>query len=140
MLDHHTKGLASVRAFSIDHRTCVHKEHVCLREASAKKFFHASSSEALCWSRVASLEAPHNPHLPPAGESRCSHCRSKEIHSCLGLVPSRGHCPFAGLKINSLALKKALKQQSVDLLAAHPDLEAAKASIAEFARLALATP
>jgi hypothetical protein len=110
-----------------------------LREASAKKFYHASVSEAF-WSCVAGLEAPCNPHLPPAGEPRCSHCRSKEIHSCLGLVPSRGHCPFAGLKINSSALKKALKQQSVDLLAAHPDLEAAKASIAEFARLALATP
>jgi hypothetical protein len=140
MLDHHAKGLANVRAFSIDYRTCILKGYVYLREAAVKKFYHTSMSEAL-WSRVASLEAPHDvhPNPTPSGEPRCSHCRSKEVHAYLGLLPTRTHCPLASLKINSAALKKVVKQ-SADLVATHPDVEAAKASIAEFVRLALATP
>ena len=54
MLDHHAKGLGSVRYFSIDYCTCILKGYVYLREAGAKKFFHPSMSEVL-WSRVAGL-------------------------------------------------------------------------------------
>ena len=138
MLDHHAKGLVSVRNFSIDYRTCILKGYVYLREAAAKKFFHPSMSEAL-WSRVAGLEAPHDVHPAPSGDPKCAHCRSKEVHSYLGLLPSRTHCPFSSLRINSTALKKVVRQ-STELVATHPDVEAAKASIAEFVRLALATP
>jgi hypothetical protein len=138
MLDHHAKGLGNVRAFSIDYRTCVLKTHVCLRESADKKFFSASMSEAL-WSRVATLEAPHDALTPPVVGAKCSHCRNKEVHACLGLLPARTNCPFASLKFNSVVLKKAVKQ-SVEALATHPEVEAAKASIAEIVRLLLATP
>ena len=78
-------------------------------------------------------------HLAPSGDPKCSHCRLKEVHLYLGLLPSRTHCPFTSLRINSRALKKVVRQ-STELVATHPDVEAAKAFIAEFVRLALATP
>ena len=139
MLDHHTKGLANVRAFSIDYRTLILKVHVHLREAASKKFFHTAMSEVL-WTRMARLESPHDVQPPPsAGDPKCSHCRSKEIHAHLGLLPARNHCPFLGLRVNSLSLKKALKQ-SGEVLSTHPGVEAAKASITEIVRLLLASP
>jgi hypothetical protein len=137
MIAHHAKGLGNVRAFSVDYRTCVLKTYVHLRESANKKFFHPSMSEAL-WSRVANLEAPHDALTPPGGEPKCSHCRNKEAHTYLGLLPARTNCPFASLKCNSVGLKKAVKQ-SVEVLATHPEVEAAKLSIAEIVRL-LATP
>ena len=102
MLDHHSKGLASVRVYSEDYRMFVLKAYVYLREAKDKKFIHASMSEAL-WSRVSTLEAPHATlgAAPPAGEPKYSHCRSKEVHAYLGLLPAKNHCPFASLKFNS---------------------------------------
>jgi hypothetical protein len=54
------------------------------------------------------------------------------------LLPARTNCPFASLKHNSVGLRKAVKQ-SVEVLATHPEVEAAKLSIAEIVRL-LATP
>ena len=96
-------------------------------------------SEVL-WSRVAGLEAPHDLHPARYGDPKCSHCRSKEVHFYLGLLPSRTHCPFTSLSINSRALKKVVRQ-SAELVAMHPeDVVAAKASIAESVSLALATP
>jgi hypothetical protein len=138
MLDHHAKGLGNVRAFSIDHRTCVLKTCVCLRESADKKFFGASMSEAL-WSRVATLEVPHDALTPPGVGAKCSHCRNKEVHAYLGLLPARTNCPFASLKFNSVVLRKAVKQ-SVEALATHPEVEAAKASIAEIVRLLSVAP
>ena len=88
---------------------------------------------------MAGLEAPHDLHPPPSGDLKCSHYRSKEVHSYLGLLPSRTHCPFTSLRIKSLALKKAVKQLT-ELVVTHPDVEATKASITEFVRLALAPP
>ena len=73
------------------------------------------------------------------GDPKCSHYRSKKVHSYLGLLPLRTHCPFTSVMINSTALKKVVRQ-STELVAMHPDVEAAKASIVEFVRLALATP
>jgi hypothetical protein len=137
MLEHHAKGLGNVRAFSIDYRTCVLKTYVCLREAADKKFFHSAMLQAL-WSRIALLEAPHDALTPLGRDPKCSHCRNKEVHTYLGLLPARTNCPFASVKIKSTVLKKAVKQ-SVEVLASHPEVEAAKASIAEILRL-LTTP
>ena len=47
MLDHHAKGLVSVRNFSIDYRTCILKGYMYLREAATKKFYHPSMSKVL---------------------------------------------------------------------------------------------
>ena len=48
MLDHHAKGLLSVRNFSIDYHTCILlKGYLYVREAATKKFYHPSMSEAL---------------------------------------------------------------------------------------------
>ena len=138
MLEHHAKGLAKVRSFSLDYRTCVLKVYVYLREAASKKFFTSAMSEAL-WSRVASLETLHEAPSASAGDPKCSHCRSKEVHTYLGLLPARTHCPFVSLKTNSAGLKKAVKQ-SVEVLASHPEVEAARASISEIVRLLASTP
>ena len=91
-----------------------------LPEAAAKKFSHPSMSEVL-WSHVAGLEVPHDVHPAPSGDLKCSHCRSKEVHSYFGLLPSRTHGPYTSLRINSTALKKVVRQ-STELVAMHPDV------------------
>jgi hypothetical protein len=65
---------------------------------------------------VSLLEAPHDgPAAPPVGEPHCSHCRKREIHAYLDLLPVKIHCPFATLKMNTVALKKAIKQAVQEL-------------------------
>lgn len=101
-----------------------------LRKAADKKYFHSSMSKAL-WSRVSLLLLGHDrPAAPPVWEPRCSHCRKKKIYAYLGMLPSKTHCPFATLKVNTDAIKKAIKQ-AVEALKTHPEVEAAKVPFAE---------
>jgi ribosomal protein L23 len=46
------------------------------------------------------------------------------------MLPSKTHCPFATLKVNTDAIKKAIKQ-AVEALKTHPEVEAAKVPFAE---------
>jgi hypothetical protein len=123
MLDFHSKGLAKARSFSSDYQTFILKVYVYLREASEKGFYHAFMAESL-WSRVSSLESPQDATQPKApGDSRCSHCKSKDVHLLLGLLPTRTLCPFIGLSGTDLrnAIKELIKSTK-----SHPDSDKVK--------------
>ncbi len=122
----------------MQNRTGILETYVYLGGSANKKFLSDAVSAGL-GSRVATTEAPHDALTPPVVGAKCSHCRNNEVHAYLGLLPARTNCPFASLKFNSVVLRKAVKQ-SVEALATHPEVEAAKASIAEIVRLLLATP
>jgi hypothetical protein len=103
MLDFHAKGLAKCRLYSSDYRTFVLKAYIYLRNAAKDKFQDASMTLSL-WKRVYTMENSAKP-LVPSGKSpsggdqvpRSRHCKNRDVHLLLGLLPSKTFCPFAKL-------------------------------------------
>jgi hypothetical protein len=111
LFDHHSRRLAELRHHARTRRDLILRTYIYLRDAKHKGFYSNAMMETL-WEKVTELAAAPTGRLQPtpsgsvAGEPKCGHCKSKEVHQLLNKAGNKLHCPFKTLSHAKMVLAR----------------------------------